>query len=76
MLINVAQRINAFVQVGQNFIILHFTTTSRKKWTILMRRSQRYAYARLQNAKQCSFRLCQLRQGQKVDVYINICIGG
>ena len=52
---------NAFIQVVQNIIIIHYMTTSRKKLMRLMRRTQRYAYLKLQNTKQCSFRLYQLK---------------
>ena len=50
---------NGFVQVVQNIIILHYMIVSRKKLIILMSKTQRYAYPRLQNTKQCYFeQLC------------------
>ena len=59
--VNVAQIINAFVQVVQSITIFHCMTTSRKKLMALTRRTQRHVYPRLQNIKQCSFRLYQLK---------------
>ena len=71
MLINVAQRINALVQVVHYIIILHYMTTSRKKLMTLTRRTQRYGYPRLQNIKQCSLQIVPVKVKSKDGKFIS-----
>ena len=72
MMINVAQRINALMQVVQNIIMLDHTTTSIKTLMTLMRRIQRHAYTRSSVSSDC----VSQSKVKRRKVYINICIAG